>query len=120
MLAIMRGEMLYLRDSLGQAVITFTEFGDRSATYRWRARVAATGAEQQGSGRLVERMEPSPRADGSHWLDHGNSQTRVAAGPFSMAWSYRSEASAWLYVKADPSRASIMSATAFSTLSLYQ
>lgn len=113
--AVMRGELFFIRDSSGAAVIEPTDFGERTASYRWRARLASTGVEQHGAGALIERMES--RRDGSIWLDRANSQTRIQAGPFSLGWSYRSGKSAWLYVKQEPPDAYVLDAS-FATFSL--
>ncbi|MEP6781046.1 MAG: hypothetical protein ABJC26_14220 [Gemmatimonadaceae bacterium] len=86
-----------MENSEGTALIEFTGYGERTASYRWRAHTI-NGALGRGSGALVERFVPSATSEPSRTLDVQKSDLLIAAGPVNISWSYANMNSGWLYV----------------------
>ena len=112
-----KGQMLVITGPAGTAIVEFTEFGERFASYRWRARTR-NGLQGRGNGTLVERFAPSPDHPG-RIVDVG-SDLLVGAGVFTIEWSYSSVESAWLYPDRALGTSRVVSSAGFDTFSLTQ
>ena len=107
--------MLLIEGPAGTAIIEFTDFGEQSATYRWRARTRS-GLQGRGSGTLAERYARAGN-NPTRMTDLGSDRL-VSAGFLALEWSYASVESAWLYFDRALGTGRVVSSSGFDTFPL--
>ena len=116
-LRLSKGEMLVVQTPQGSALLEFTEFGEKSASYRWRA-VSLNGRRGRGTGTVAEQYQIAARSHDTLRLVDQGSELLVGVGAGTLLWSYADLRSGWLYVDQSTMATRVVASTAFDTFTL--
>jgi len=101
-LAVTTNDVVMIHAAGGlQAVVQFTEFGEFTASYKWRFLAqGAQGASKPvtGTGKVRGDYEQTEISPGKYSMKAGpKNDTTVKAGDIRIDWFYKNTTSGWLY-----------------------
>jgi hypothetical protein len=114
-LSVTTNDVIVIKSPAGAvAIIQFSSFDSKTASYRWRYRAAKSQPVQSGKGQLRESYNRKPHPEGGYIVtpkpDH---DTTIRAGDLHITWSYGSSTNGYLYYNTNRATIQIMASDAF-------
>lgn len=116
-LRLSKGAMMVVQTKQGTALLEFTAFGEKRASYRWRA-VSPSGRRGRGTGTVAEHYQIAARSNNTSQLVDQGSELLVGVGVGTLLWSYADLESGWLYVDQSTTVTRVVASDAFDTFTL--